>query len=98
MDRPILKSIPPETTPITRSIDDFIFNITDQARAVADPTKLDFLSRTMSTAMQDTSPKVFTLGGIGIGKVVDENVISRRSATTVSSAAEFLEKVGNNFV
>jgi hypothetical protein len=97
MNRPILKTISPGTTPITRSIDDFIFNITDQARAVVDPTKLDFLSRTMSTAMQDTAPKVFTLGGLGIGKVVDENVISRRSATTVSSAAEFLEKVGSDF-
>jgi hypothetical protein len=97
MNRPILKTISPGTTPITRSIDDFIFNITDQARAVVDPTKLDFLSRTMSTAMQDTAPKVFTLGGLGIGKVVDENAISRRSATTVSSAAEFLEKVGSDF-
>lgn len=97
MNRPILKPISPETTPITRSIDDFIFHITDQARAIADPAKLDFLSKTMSTGMQDTAPKVFTLGGLGIGKVVDESVISRRSATTVSSAAEFLEKVGNSF-
>ena len=36
MNRPILKPISPETTPITRSIDDFIFHITDQARAIAD--------------------------------------------------------------
>lgn len=98
MNRPILKTTSPETAPITRSIDDFIFHITDQTKASVDPEKLDFLSKTVSTGMRDSSEKVFTLGGLSVGDVVDEKAISRRTASVVATPQEFLGNVGYDFL
>lgn len=97
MNRPILKTISPQTAPITRGIDDFIFKITDQAKAIADPSKLDFLSKTVSTGMRDNGDKVFTLGGLGIGRLIDDKLISRTSATVISSPEELASKIGYDF-
>jgi len=98
MNRPILKTISPGNTPITRSIDDFIFHITDQTRASVDPEKLDFLSKSVSTGMRDSSEKVFTLGGLSVGNIVDEKAISRRTASVVATPQEFLANVGYDFL
>jgi hypothetical protein len=91
MDRSRLKSI------FTRNIDDFTFDVGNEAKSTIDPRILKSTSKIVSAGMRSQPEEVFTLGGLQFGKVIDNRIISRNTRGVIAGPQESLTHFGREF-
>ena len=91
MDRSRLKSI------FTRNIDDFTFDVGNEAKSTIDPRILKSTSKIVSAGMRSQPEEVFTLGGLQFGKVIDNRIISRNTRGVIAGPQEGLTHFGLDF-